>query len=104
MSPSPRPAPRYVIFHRPGPQWQPGVNFRDQIGVRAHVDHYGQWHAAGKLVLGGPFLQDDAGGMMVTTRDVSADECEAFAAADPAVQAGLLVYEVRPWHTPFEHA
>jgi len=36
-------------------------------------------------------------------RDVSQAELEAFAAADPAVQAGLLIYEVRPWLTAMEH-
>ena len=34
--------------------------------------------------------------MMIATNDVSQQELEAFAAADPAVQSGLLVYEVRP--------
>jgi hypothetical protein len=45
----------------------------------------------------------DAGGMMVATREISQDELEAFAAADPAVQSGLLVYEIRPWLTAMEH-
>ena len=94
--------PRYVVFHRPGPAWQAGVDFREQPGVMAHVQHYAQWHAQGRLALGGPFLTPDAGGMMVTTRGASAEELTAFAASDPAVQSGLLVFEVRPWHTPFE--
>lgn len=41
--------------------------------------------------------------MMVATKDVSQQELEAFAAADPAVQSGLLRYEVRPWLTAMEH-
>ena len=57
----------------------------------------------GKLELGGPFLIQDAGGMMVATNDVSQAELEAFAASDPAVQAGLLIYEIRPWLTAMEH-
>jgi len=90
---------RYVVFHRPGPNWQPGADFREQPGVAAHVQHYWKLHEQGKLELGGPFLLQDAGGMMIPTRDVSREEMEAFAAVDPAVQAGLLVYEIRPWYT-----
>ena len=101
-SPSPRPI-RYVVFHRPGPKWQQGVDFRQQEGVGQHVQHYLKFHEQGKLELGGPFVVPDAGGMMVATREVSQDELEAFAASDPAVQSGLLVYEIRPWLTAMEH-
>jgi uncharacterized protein YciI len=101
-NPNPRPV-RYVVFHRPGPKWQDGVDFREQEGVGAHVQHYLKLHEPGKLELGGPFLLQDAGGMMVATKNVSQEELEGFAAADPAVQAGLLLYEIRPWLTVMEH-
>lgn len=97
------PSIRYVVFHTPGPKWQHGVDFREQDGVRNHVRHYLKFHDQGKLELGGPFLLQDAGGMMVATKDVSPQELESFAAADPAVQSGLLLYEVRPWLTAMEH-
>ena len=96
------PQPRYVVFHTPGAAWQPGVDFREQPGVREHVMYYAGLYQQGKLELGGPFLTPDAGGMMVTERGVEQGEIEAFAAADPAVQSGLLRFEIRPWHTPFE--
>lgn len=41
--------------------------------------------------------------MMVATKDVTREELEAFAASDPAVQSGLLIYEIRPWLTVMEH-
>ena len=103
MSSPGSPSIRYVVFHTPGPRWQPGIDFREQDGVREHVQHYSRFHEQGKLVLGGPFLLQDAGGMMVATKDVSREELESFAASDPAVQSGLLLYEVRPWLTPMEH-
>ena len=99
---TPRPV-RYVVFHRPGPKWQYGVDFREQEGVGEHVQHYLKLHKQGKLELGGPFLLQDAGGMMVATKEVSHEELEAFAASDPAIKAGVLVYEVRPWSTVMEH-
>jgi uncharacterized protein YciI len=94
---------RYVVFHKPGSKWHYGVDFRDQEGVGEHVQHYLKLHEQGKLELGGPFLLQDAGGMMVATKDVTREELEAFAAADPAVQSGLLIYEIRPWLTAMEH-
>lgn len=98
MTTMPAPAVQWVVFHRPGPAWQPGVDFREQPGVREHVAHYRTLHGLGKLALGGPFLLPDAGGLMVATPDVTQAELEAFAAADPAVQSGLLTFEVRPWY------
>jgi hypothetical protein len=63
MSNSTSPSVRYVVFHTPGPNWQYGVGFREQTGVREHVEHYLKFHEQGKLELGGPFLVQDAGGM-----------------------------------------
>ncbi len=97
------PRVRYIVIHKPGPKWQYGVDFREQEGVGQHVQHFLKLHEQGKLELGGPFLIQDVGGMMVATNDVSQAELEAFAASDPAVQAGLLIYEIRPWLTAMEH-
>jgi uncharacterized protein YciI len=71
--------------------------------VGEHVQHYLKLHKQGKLELDGSFLLQDAGGMMVATKDVSPEELDAFAADDPAVRSGLLIYEVRPWLTAMEH-
>jgi len=87
-----------VVIHRPGPAWQAGVDFREQPGVVEHVMHYRKLMEQGQLAWGGPFLVTDGGGMMVATSDVSAEELTAFAASDPAVHAGLLTFEVRPWY------
>jgi uncharacterized protein YciI len=65
-----------------------------------HVRHYAGLYEQGKLEIGGPFLDPDAGGMMVGTPGVSRAELEAFAAADPAVASGLLEYDVREWYVP----
>ena len=103
MTNSPPHPVRYVVLHRSGPNWQYGIDFREQPGVGEHVQHYLKLHQQGKLELGGPLLVPDLGGMMVATKDVTQAELDAFAAADPAVQASLLVYEVRPWMTVMEY-
>lgn len=97
------PPVRFVVIHKPGPNWQYGMDYRQQDGVGEHVEHYLKFHQQGKLQLGGPFLLPDVGGMMVTTKEVSQEEIEAFAAADPAVKSGLLIFEIRPWMTAMEH-
>jgi uncharacterized protein YciI len=93
---------RYVVFHTPGPVWQEGVDFREQPGISDHYDHFHKFFEDEKLELGGPFLLPDLGGMMVASKDVPMEEIIAFAAQDPAVQSGVLEYEVRPWHTAMD--
>jgi len=88
---------RYAVFHRPGPNWQPGKSLFEQPGLQDHIAHYRQLLQAGKLALGGPHLDEQAGGMMIPSAGVSEDEIRAFAMADPAVKSGLLRVEIRPW-------
>jgi uncharacterized protein YciI len=88
---------RWVVVHAPGPAWQPGRPPFEQPGIGAHVAHYRTWLGNGMLAMGGPFLDADGGGMMITAPDVPEDEVRAFAAADPAVVAGLLMVHVRRW-------
>lgn len=86
-----------VIFHLPGPAWEPGLPLQQQVGVMAHRQHYAELLAQGKLESGGPFLDGGGGGMMIALEGVGAEELEEFARADPAVQSGLLTFEIRPW-------
>jgi uncharacterized protein YciI len=86
-----------AVHHRPGPSWQPGVEFRRQPGVERHFATMRSWLENGVLLLGGPYL-DDGGGGMVITRYPTLDAAVAAANSDPTVQAGLLTVEVRPWY------
>ena len=89
---------KHVVFHSPGEAWLTGVDFREQPGVMDHVQHYAKMHQDGKLFIGGPFVDADSGGMMVATKEVSREELKTFAAADPAIQSGLLTYEIKTWY------
>jgi len=94
-----------VVIHRPGPTWRAGVEFRQQPGVDGHVEHYRRLLDDGHLEMGGPFLGEGGlGGMMVATPQMSLEDLDAFAAADPAVHSGLLTYEVRTWYVPFRRS
>jgi uncharacterized protein YciI len=74
----------------------PALGFLDQLGIQAHVLHYRQLLARGQLFMGGPFL-NDGGGLMILSADAGIEEVERFAQADPAVRSGLLHAEVHPW-------
>jgi uncharacterized protein YciI len=89
---------RQVVLHLPGPNWKSGVDFREQPGVMAHVRHYAKLFDRGKLLMGGPYVDADSGGMMVATEGVSREELEAYAAVDPAVISGLLGFQVKSWY------
>ena len=92
---------RYVIVHKPGPNWKQSVSPFEQSNLQVHVEHYRSLLQAGKLSMGGPFTDETAGGMMIPEANVSEAEIRAFAANDPAVQSGLLIFEVRPWLPAF---
>lgn len=88
----------HVVLHSPGPNWKPGVDFREQPGVDEHVQHYAGFHKQGKLFLGGPYMDPDSGGMMLAADTVTREELEEYAASDPAVLSGLLNFEVKTWY------
>jgi uncharacterized protein YciI len=93
----------FVLFHRPGPRWQPGVEFPAQAGIMDHIGFMHRVDREGRLVLGGPFDDEPAGpadggpvGIAIIQADGLAD-AEAIAASDESVQKGLLTVTIRPW-------
>ncbi len=62
-----------------------------------HMAHMGEQHAAGRLVLAGPF-GDDGDWRGIQIYDAASQEAvEAICAEDPAVKAGRLACTVHPW-------
>jgi uncharacterized protein YciI len=87
-----------VRFH-PGLKWVAGAAAFDQPEIMKHVANLKAWDAAGKLYLGGPYL-DSSGGMAVL-RVASMDEAKGLAESDPCVLSGLMTTEVHPWLLAF---
>ncbi len=85
-----------LIAHSPGPAWVSGASFREQPGVDHHLATMKGWLDAGQLVMGGPFLDGDGGGVAIV-RFESVEEADAAAQADRAVREGLLTARTRPW-------
>jgi len=96
LAPAQGPPPTYfVLIHSPGPLWDHAKGFRDQPGLNQHLGYMSGYADKGRIVMGGPFL-DNSGGMMIF--DVpSLEDARAIAEADPTVISGLLTVTVKPW-------
>ncbi len=88
----------YALIHSPGPNWKEGVKPFEQHGIKEHVAHFEAQAEAGKLVIGGPFM-DGGGGMMILNVE-SSEAAAEIANADPAVKAEVLRVQLRPWLVP----
>jgi len=84
----------YLVLYRPGPAWLTGKSVMEQP-LREHGKYMLSLYTKGSMKLAGP-LTDDAGGAVLL--EVS-DEAEAKAIVtnDPAVKAGVFVFEMHPW-------
>lgn len=65
---------------------------------RAHLDNIGRLADEGKLSIAGPFLDDGEIRGIYIFNVKSVEEAEALTNTDPAIQAGSLVMELKPWY------
>jgi uncharacterized protein YciI len=89
----------FVLIHRPGPAWLASTPYHEQPGVERHVEYMAGLFESRRMPLGGPFL-DDAGGM-VLLEATDLKSAQGIADADPTVRDGLLTVEVHPWRVVF---
>jgi len=66
---------------------------------KQHLAYMDGLHKQGKLVMAGPFLDDSDWRGVVVYRVASLEEAKRLAGEDPAVKAGRLVIDARPWMT-----
>lgn len=77
----------------PGPSWLPGQAVWGQgPTIQAHLAYMRDRYDAGAVLIGGPLRSGMAGMALLEVADL--DVAHAFAAADPAVAAEVLTYEV----------
>ena len=81
----------YVALIHPGPNWKPGSVYDQGAPIADHLVAMGRRFDEGSLLLGGPFDRD--GGIAVLDVEDRA-AANTLMDADPAVVAGVLVYEV----------
>ena len=66
----------YALIYGPGPQWLAGPPVTEQ-NLGAHRAYMAELYARGRVLLGGPFL-DDAGGGLALLRAKGRDEATAL--------------------------
>jgi uncharacterized protein YciI len=89
---------QYVMaFLKAGPQ-------RDQDSIQAakiqaaHLANISRLAAEGLLVVAGPFMDNDSIRGIYIFNVQSLEEAEKLIQTDPAIQAGRLKMELRPWY------
>lgn len=99
----PQPEPKYemttyiVGFLSKGPKWTPEVTEETKAIQAGHMENIRKMAATGKLTVAGPFADGgDLRGMFIFS-GTTVDEVKAMVAEDPAVKAGRLVLDVKPW-------
>lgn len=91
----------YVVLYTPGPNWLPGQGVYNQP-LEEHGHYMQRLYDQGKLLLGGPFI-DDSGGMAVI--EVAGEaEAQRAVADDPAVRDGIFSATIHPWHRVFDRS
>jgi uncharacterized protein YciI len=99
--PGPAPAaPRqlFLFLYRPGPAWRAGRPMREQ-DLRAHGAYHARLVREGRSVAGGGYVGED--GDMAIVRAAGLEEARAMLVADPAIQEGVFVAELRQWAPRF---
>lgn len=91
---------RYVAILNAGPAWAEGKTAAEQdpAVMRAHLQAMRQRFDQGAVLFGGPFRSADGG--IVLLEAGSRLEAKSIIESDPAVEAGILDYdlfEVRPY-------
>ena len=77
----------------PGPRWQCGRSVYEQgPAIQAHLAYMKARYEEGSLLIGGPFTTGLSGIAVLEVPDLRA--ATDLAQSDPAVAAGVLVYEL----------
>lgn len=86
-----------MAFLKAGPN-RPQDSIKAAELQAAHMANINRMAEAGKLLLAGPFLDDgDLRGIYIFNVE-TIEEARALTASDPAIQAGSLVMELKPWY------
>lgn len=98
QAPAAQGARLYLFQYAPGPAWRAGVAMREQ-GLGPHGAYMARLQREGRLFAGGGYASDD-GGMAIVTA-ASEEEACAMLAADPAIESGIFVAQLREWRVRF---
>jgi uncharacterized protein YciI len=103
QTPPPGMTTYYVALLRRGPKWVATITPEVNQVLEGHQAHVRRLASDGKLLLGGPFLDQSGATALVgmfLLQAGSLSEAQQLVDSDPAVQAGRFVSEVLPWVGP----
>jgi uncharacterized protein len=87
----------YVGILKRGPKWTAESTEETKKLQAGHMANIKKMAATGKLIVAGPFTDGgDLRGLFIFKAD-SIEDVKAMVAEDPAVQAGRLVVDMKPW-------
>jgi uncharacterized protein len=84
----------YAICYRRGPAWVTGKSVFDQP-LQPHLAYMKGLRQQGRLLLAGPFVDDEGGLVVVRAADIEA--ARQVADDDPAIHSGVMTASVHPW-------
>ncbi len=86
----------FVVIYTPGSAWLAGKSAAEQPFFREHSRYMQQFFADKRVLMGGPFLDDQGGlGILDVTNEAQVQEILEH---DPAVVAKIFQPHVHPWH------
>jgi len=87
----------YMVFLYKGDKWTPERTAETEAIQKGHLDNITRLSNEGKLILAGPFMDGkDLRGIFVMSTETM-EEAQALCNSDPAVKAGRLKVEIKPW-------
>lgn len=91
----------FLFQYRLGPNWRADASLREQLGP--HAAYMSELATQQRLVVAGPYLEANGGGMAVV---LAADLAEArtMLEADPAIVSGVFEADLRAWAIRFHGA
>jgi uncharacterized protein YciI len=89
----------FTILWRPGPAWIAGRSLAEQK-LDQHREYIASFASQGLIVVAGPFLDAESGGMALV-RAARMSEAHEIFNHDPAIREGVFVGQVRPLFVVF---
>ena len=90
----------YIGFLSRGPKWTPERTPATAALQEAHMANINRLAETKKLVMAGPFGDNGTLRGIFVFKVASLSEAKELAETDPAVKAGRLAIDVRPWQVP----
>jgi uncharacterized protein YciI len=84
----------FLVIYRPGPSWLVGKPVSEQP-LKEHAKYMLSLYVKGSMKLAGPLTDNAGGAVVLAVADDS--EAKAIVTEDPAVKAGIFIYEMHPW-------